>query len=310
MFAYKAGCLIFGNLLDKMDHKLRIFKEVAFAKSFSRAAKKLYISQPAVSKTIKNLEDQYGRAFFERTANSIRLTADGEVFLAYSERILRLYDQLEDEFRDEKVFSSEIKIGASTTLANYILPRLLAIIQQDYPHLKIDLMIGNTLDIQQAVLKKEIHLGIVEGDNHSTRLRYKKFIRDELVLVSKNTAEEVNEISQEDFNCLPLIGREIGSGTREVIENYVFKKGLQIQEYCSVLGSTESMKNYLLSTRTYAFLSVYSVQQELADGRLQITDIEDWEMIRWFYFITRQGFRSKLTDKFQNLLFRAHNQKE
>lgn len=293
-----------------MDHKLRIFKEVALNRSFSRAAKKLHISQPAVSKTIRNLEEKYERAFFERTANAIRLTEDGEVFLTYCEKIIRLYEELEDEFYEDKMFSSEIKIGASTTLANYILPRFLARIQRDYPSLKIDLKIGNTLDIQQAVLKKEIHLGIVEGDNHNTRLRYQEFIRDELVLVSKNTLSDADIISQEDFNQLPLIGREIGSGTREVIENYLHKKRVQTPDYHSILGSTESIKNYLLDTQTYAFLSIYSVERELREGRFRITDIEGWEMTRWFYFITRQGFHSKLTDKLQNLLFRAYNQKE
>ncbi len=293
-----------------MDHKLKIFRTVAWTKSFSRAAKKLHLSQPAVSKTIKNLEERYGRAFFERTASSIKLTEEGELFREYCEKILRLYEELEATFGEEQMFSSEIKIGASTTLANYILPRLLAVIQRDYPDLKLDLRVGNTLDIQQAVLKKEIHLGIVEGDNHNTRLQYEKFIRDELVLVSKNTSEGAQEISQDAFHNLPLIGREIGSGTREVVENYLLRKGIRIPEYYSVLGSTESMKNYLLNARAYAFLSIYSVERELADRQLQITDVEDWEMTRWFYFITRQGFHSKLTDKLQTLLFYAHNKKE
>lgn len=293
-----------------MDYKLKIFKVVAQTQSFSLAAKQLHISQPAVSKCIKNLEEMYGKAFFERNANSIYLTKEGVLFREYAERIIQLYEELEEEFLGEKIFSNEVSIGASTTIANYILPKLLIAIQKNYPELKINLVVGNTFDIQQAVLKKEINLGIVEGDNHNTRLQYSKFLEDELVLVSKYNQEDADTISLTGFINLPIVGREVGSGTREVIENALQKHNLSISEYHAVLGSTESIKNYLLNSNVFSILSIHSVEQELKSGQIRIIDVDELEIKRWLFFITRQGYQSKLTTKIQNLLSNTYNQKE
>jgi DNA-binding transcriptional LysR family regulator len=293
-----------------MDYKLKIFKAVAQTESFSLAAKLLHISQPAVSKCVKNLEEKYGKAFFERNPNSINLTKEGELLQEYAERIIQLYEELEDEFLDGKIFSNEIRIGASTTIANYILPKLLITIQKNYPSLKINLMIGNTFDIQQAVLKKEINLGLVEGDNHNTRLQYSKFIEDELVLVSKYDQEDAETVSLTNLIKLPIVGREVGSGTREVIENALEKHNLIISEYHAVLGSTESIKNYLLNSNVFSILSIHSVEQELKSHQFRIIDVDDLEIKRSFFFITRQGYQSKLTTKIKNLLSNTYNQKE
>lgn len=292
-----------------MDYKLKTFSVVAQTQSFSRASKILNVSQPAVSKSIKGLEEKYGRAFFERKANAIELTEEGKIFNAYADRILQLYKELEDEFSDGTILSNEIKIGASTTIANYILPQLLGSIQKNHPELKIDLVIGNTLEIQQAVLRKEINLGFVEGGNHNTRLQYGRFVQDELVLVSKYNRNDVEEITLSDLVKLPIIGRELGSGTREVIENALQKHKVRIAQYHTVLGSTESIKNYLLNSQAYAFLSVHSIEQELGGLKLSIIDVNGLEINRWFYSITRQGFQSRLTTKVKNLLTATYNQR-
>lgn len=292
-----------------MDYKLKTFSVVAQTQSFSRASKILNVSQPAVSKSIKGLEEKYGRAFFERKANAIELTEEGKIFNAYADRILQLYKELEDEFSDGTILSNEIKIGASTTIANYILPQLLGSIQKNHPELKIDLVIGNTLEIQQAVLRKEINLGFVEGGNHNTRLQYGRFVQDELVLVSKYNQNDVEEITLSDLVKLPIIGRELGSGTREVIENALQKHKVRIAQYHTVLGSTESIKNYLLNSQAYAFLSVHSIEQELGGLKLSIIDVNGLEINRWFYSITRQGFQSRLTTKVKNLLTTTYNQR-
>src|SRR5690625_1443200 len=110
-----------------MDYKLRLFREVAHTKSFTKAAQNLHLSQPAVSKAIKTLESHYGQAFFERHPNRISLTTEGTILLAYTEKILRLYEELHDEFSTpDQLLSTELKIGASSTIANYILPELIS----------------------------------------------------------------------------------------------------------------------------------------------------------------------------------------
>lgn len=294
----------------KMDYKLKIFKAVALTQSFSRAAKQLYISQPAVSKCIQGLEEKYGKAFFDRKSNSIELTDEGRLFLEYAEKILQLYEEVDNEFAGHNLLSNEIKIGASTTIANYVLPKLLGEIQKTHPEIKVDLTIGNTFDIQQAVLKKELNLGIVEGENRNTRLHYSKFIKDELVLVSKYNQEEIETISIKELSGLPIVNRELGSGTREVIENALSEKDVLLSEFHAVLGSTESIKNYILYADAFAFLSVHSIEQELREQLMRIIDIEDLEIPRWFFFITRQGFQSKLNTKIQKLLIQTYNKTE
>src|SRR5699024_7326619 len=148
-----------------MDYKLKVFKEVALTKSFTKAAQNLNLSQPAVSKTIKSLEAEYGKAFFDRKGNTISLTAAGLAFLNYTEKILQLYQQAYEEFLDEEViFPTTLKIGASTSVANYVLPPLLAALEKKEPKLQIHLMIGNTDKIQDQLLNKELDMGIVEGN--------------------------------------------------------------------------------------------------------------------------------------------------
>lgn len=150
----------------------------------------------------------------------------------------------------------------------------------------------------------------MEGDHHNTRLHYTKFIKDELVLVSKYSDQSLEFISLKKLTELPLISRELGSGTREVIENALQAYNLTVTEHGLIFGSTESIKNYLLNSNTYAFLSVHSIRQELKEQALRIIDIDQLEITRWFYFITRQGFQSKQVDKIQKLLMRTYNQKE
>lgn len=295
-----------------MDYKLKVFKEVALTKSFTKAAQNLNLSQPAVSKTIKSLEAEYGKAFFDRKGNTISLTAAGLAFLNYTEKILQLYQQAYEEFLDEEViFPTTLKIGASTSVANYVLPPLLAALEQKEPKLQIHLMIGNTDKIQDQLLNKELDMGIVEGNKHHPRLTYQKFIKDELVLVTgdRNLPKIPNPITAEQLQHLPFIEREYGSGTREVITDAFRKQAVTPPESSIILSSTESIKSYLQHSDSYAFLSIHTVRNELLDQRLQLIELEDFSIYRWFYFITRPGYPTKMTDKIFHYLKRAYNQK-
>lgn len=295
-----------------MDYKLKIFKEVALTKSFTKAAQNLHLSQPAVSKTIRNLEEKYHQAFFKREQNQIRLTDSGVTFLAYSEQILSLYKALREAvYTGDELLPDEFKIGASTTIAYYIIPELVGRLKQNYPQLKINLISGNTREIQRRILHNELDFGIVEGKNHNSRLHYKRFLKDELVLVTNahNKISFKEPLSIQQLKNLPFVEREHGSGTREVIENALAKHKIKELSIDSLLGNTESIKTYLRYTNHYAFLSVHAVKQELLENRLRIIDIADFSIDRWFYSITRQGFQSKTTDKMSRLFLQAYNQK-
>lgn len=294
-----------------MDYKLITFKEVAFTRSFTTAARNLNISQPAVSKTIKNLENDYGKAFFNRKANTIELTAEGKLFLIYAEKIIDLYAELREELNTgNHNIPKQLKLGASTTIAYHIIPKLIALIQLDYPATKFNLISGNTTEIQESILNRQLDFGVVEGENHNKRLSYHKFVKDELVLVTRaenNTFSDT--ITKDQLIDLPFIKREIGSGSLQVIENNLHKHQIKLRNIQSVLGSTESIKNYLQYTNCFAFLSVHAISKELIDNRLRIIEIEGLSIERWFYFISRQGFHSHTANKLRLLFKQAYNKK-
>lgn len=295
-----------------MDHKLKIFKEVALTKSFTKAAQNLYISQPAVSKTIKNLEQKYGKAFFERTGNTIALTAEGEVFLKYAESLLKIYEKITHEFSSENpAFPSKLKIGASTTIAQYIIPKIAASIQNTYEDLNFRLISGNTDEVQQLILNGQLDFAIIEGDNQNTRLAYEPFVKDELVLVTSanNPHFKFEEITMAELSQIDFVEREMGSGTREVIANTLKKHQIPHLRIKATLGSTEGIKQYLRYSHHFAFLSIHAIQQEILDGHLRVIEIEGFSIDRWFHFLTRQGFQSRLIEKLKNLFTEAYNKK-
>ncbi|TVZ26885.1 DNA-binding transcriptional LysR family regulator [Gillisia sp. Hel_I_86] len=294
-----------------MDHKLKVFKEVALTKSFTKTAANLFISQPAVSKTIKNLEQAYGKAFFDRKGNHIELTTNGMLFLEYAEQLLRLYAEMENTFSaSSEVLPTSVRLGASTTIGQYIIPKITAGLKKEYPNFNLHLICGNTGKIQELVLSGQMDLGIVEGENHDTRLQYEKFVKDELVLVTNANNKNIKgSISIEQLKDLAFVEREPGSGTLEVINNALAKNGIESLHITSVLGSTESIKSYLSHTNHFAFLSIHAISAQLMENQLRIIEVDGLTIERWFYFMSRQGYQSKVNQKLQDLFLEQYNKK-
>ncbi|SHF73549.1 DNA-binding transcriptional regulator, LysR family [Salegentibacter echinorum] len=292
-----------------MDHKLRIFKEVVLTRSFTKAAENLYMSQPAVSKTIKNLEQEYGKAFFLREGNSIALTAEGKVFLKYANSLLEIFAKMKQEFSTENPnFPNHIKIGASTTIAQYVIPGMAASLQNIHSDLNFNLISGNTGDIQQLILNGQLDFGIIEGENQNTRLQYEPFVKDELVLVTSVKNQAVDEsIIIAHLSRLNFVEREPGSGTREVIANALKKHHIPALNVKATLGSTESIKSYLRHSRHFAFLSIHAIKRELLDGHLKVIEVKGLSITRWFNFVSRQGFQSQLNQKLKNIFLEEYS---
>lgn len=296
-----------------MDHKIKIFKEVVLTRSFTRAAENLYMSQPAVSKTIKNLEQEYGKAFFLREGNSIALTNEGEIFLEYAESLLDIYAKIEHEFSSENPdFPDKIKVGASTTIAQYVIPKIAASLQNSNKNLSFNLISGNTGDIQQLILNGQLDFGIIEGENQNTRLNYDPFVKDELVLVTstKNKVFKLEDITMAQLPDLDFVERESGSGTREVIANALKKHQIPDLKVKASLGSTEGIKSYLRNSNHFAFLSIHAINQEVLDGHLRVVEVQGLSISRWFHFVKRQGFQSRLNQKLENIFIEGYNKKE
>jgi DNA-binding transcriptional LysR family regulator len=168
-----------------LDFRLKVFYTVAQTLNFNRAAEQLNITQPAVTKHIKALEQTYNTTLFDRTHKRITLTQAGEIVLQHAHLIFEQYQKLDFDLNLlQNKTQGLLRIGASTTLAQYVIPEYLARFQQRFPAINIELTNANSLEIEQLLSDKKIELGLVEGTTHNTDLKYLPFLKDEIVLVS------------------------------------------------------------------------------------------------------------------------------
>ncbi|MDN5203690.1 LysR family transcriptional regulator [Fulvivirgaceae bacterium BMA10] len=285
-----------------MDFRLKVFKKVAERLSFTKASRDLFITQPAITKHINELEKHFGRSLFNRHGKKISLTTEGELLLSYAKRILELYDKLEDDFLTlNNKFPEKITIGASTTISQYILPSLLSRFKSVYPKTTITLLNDNSENIESLIINKQIDIGLTEGNTLNPLLHYETFIKDEIVLVTKSTNTKVkkDEITLQELTQIPLIYREEGSGTRDIIDNSLKEVELSSQALSieMILGSSESIKTYLLNSNAFAFLSIHSITEELKNNKFKVIDIRNLDIKRTFQFANLHGEYSSITKK-------------
>ncbi len=286
-----------------MDYRLKVFKKVAEKLSFTKAAAELFISQPAVTKHISALESELGQKLFIRKGNHIELTKAGQITLKYAREVERLYNELIFELSTlNNQIKGKLKIGSSSTMTQYILPKILADFKSKFSDLTISVINGNTEQIEKALLRNEIDLGIVEGKSKRLDCQYIEFIKDEIVLVAKssNKLAKKLEMTLDQLKTLPLVLREDGSGTLEVIAYNLKQKGLNFNDLNVQirLGSTEGIKHYILQSDAFAFLSIHSVLNELKRNELTIIEIKDFQIHRHFNFILPKGEQNKLVKMF------------
>ncbi|UUW07537.1 LysR family transcriptional regulator [Flavobacterium plurextorum] len=290
-----------------MDFRLKVFYTVALRLNFTKAATELYITQPAVSKHIQELEETYKTKLFERNGSKIALTPAGKILLKHTKSIFEIYREIDFEmssFINER--QGLLRLGASTTISQYIISPVLAHFHQKQKDIKVNLLNGNTEQIENALINKEIEIGIVEGQSKNQSIKYIPFLKDELVLVcnSNNPFVKKNEISVSDLKSMKFITRERGSGTLEVIEYALKKAGLKFSDLQieMQLGSTESIKSYLLNSECFAFMSIHAVSKELKNKELMVLDVEELSVERYFYIITLLGKSDSLSELFiQNM---------
>ena len=166
------------------DLRLKVFASVARNLSFTRASHELLVSHPAITKHIKELESAYGVRLFERMGNKIALTDAGRILMQHCDRIIADYKALEFEMNLLRgVHKGELRLGASTTISQFILPPLLARFAERFPQVALSLVSGNSTFVEQQLHAHAIDLGLVEGSSHQPDLKYSHFMRDELVAV-------------------------------------------------------------------------------------------------------------------------------
>lgn len=291
------------------DFRLKVFVSVAKNLSFTKASQELFISQPAISKHIQELEASYQTRLFERQGNRIALTRAGELLREHGEKILDAYKQLEYEMhllRNE--YTGELRLGASTTIAQYVLPALLADFIGKFPQVRLSLLNGNSQAVETALQEHRIDLGLVEGLSRQPNLRYTRFLHDELVaVVRSNTRLPIgDELSVHDLPHYPLVLRERGSGTLEVVERALGEHDIKLSslQVLMYLGSTESIKRFLEQTDCIGIVSIRAIARELVSGAFRVVELKEADLQREFCFVQQQGQDGGLAQAF--MLFAAH----
>lgn len=293
------------------NFRLKVFYTVARRLNFTKAGEELLISQPAVTKHIKELESQFNLALFDRKGNKIALSPAGKVLLKHVEQIHGIYRQIEFELNQfNKTLKGTLHVGSSTSITQYILPSLLAQFHSIHKDVKVELLNGNSEQIEQALLNKTIELGVIESKSKRREIHYTPFLKDEIVLVcsSKNDTIKKDEIHPEDLKNIQLLMREPGSGTLEVIADALKQKGIGLSDLKveMQLGSTEAIKSYLQHSDCMAFISIHAIYNELENNTLKIIEIKKMPIHRNFYFITPQGPEMGLPALLIQFLVRNH----
>jgi len=290
-----------------MDYRDIVFLAVAENLSFSKAAEELHISQPAVTKHIKELENKYSITLFERKGNRIYLTKAGEITYNALQKIAQQYRDLDSEIGHlNNTDSGELVIGASSTISQYVIPKAIASFHKRYPKIQIRLMSGNSFEMEQLLLENKIDLALVENESSQTGIRYKSFLDDELIVVTgaKSVYAKRKNITLDDLRQFAIVLREQGSGSLEVIKKALIKQDVAIETLNTFihLGSTESIKNFLQDFDGVAIISEKAAATELYLNSLIKLNVTGLTIQRKFRIALRQGYLSRQVDMFENFL--------
>ena len=272
------------------NFRLRVFRSVARHGSFSRAAEELLLTQPAVTQQIKALEEELGVPLFDRGGGSVRLTPGGQALLPYAEKLRKLSNEavtaVTQAYGDH---GGELALGASQTIGQYLLPRLIAGFLDAHPRMQVSARSGNSDAMLEALLAREIHMALVEGpelrNGLGVGLRIEPFMEDRMVLVVPGGHEWADgEIALEALLGAPLLMREFGSGSRRVVEQALSAAGLKIKDLRvrMELDSTEGLLSAVEAGLGVTFVSQWVVRNRFGSGALKPARVRGLRLARYF----------------------------
>jgi LysR family transcriptional regulator, transcriptional activator of the cysJI operon len=276
------------------NFRLKVFRAVAENASFRKAGEELYLTQPAITQQIKALEEDLGVQLFDRTGTRVELTAAGLLLLRYVRQIDKLLGRAEQEIAAlQGKQGGELRIGASTTISQYLLPRMLRQFRKEHPEIRLAVRSGNTEHIVDALIEQTVSLGLIEGPAHRRDVRTEPFLDDELVLIVPGSHEWADQasLSCEDLRGAPLLMRERGSGSRRVIESALVAGGLKLKSLnvTMELDSTEAIKSAVESGLGIGFVSRLAITNEVRLGLLKIVPVAGLHILRKFTLVYPSG---------------------
>ena len=284
------------------DRRLQVFHTVARLLSFTKAADELHMTQPAVTFQVRQLEEQFNTRLFDRTHNRISLTDAGHRVFESAGKIFQLYAEMDNSVRElTGDISGVLILGASTTIAEYMLPVLLGDFKEKFPDVVIRLKVANTDGIVSQVENNMIDLGVVEAPVSNKNLVVEKCRMDELVLIVPPAHELAGRdvISLAEVTKYPFICREEGSGTREVMIESMQAAGINnaALNVTMELGSLEAIKGAVEAGMGVSILSSATIIKELKLGTLVAIKL-DPPLTRPFSFVhQKQKFRVRAMDE-------------
>lgn len=264
---------------------LKIFITVCDSGSVTGASKKLFISQPAISTAIKNLEDYYNVKLFDRISKKMYLTEIGKQLLDQSRHLVDLYEHMESGIIDWKT-GGTLKVGSSITIGNFLLPSFIKLYKDNYKSVKINVSINSSRNIENMVLKNEIDIALIEGVPHHKKLSACILMDDELVVICSkhHSFASQKQITLKQLMESDLLLREKGSGTRELFNNTLLAQN-QTPEPIWESVSTQAIVNAVRLNIGISALPYRLVKEDITNQNIALVSVDGVEFKRKFYMI-------------------------
>ena len=285
------------------DRRLQVFYTVARQLSFTKAAEQLFMTQPAVTFQVKQLEEHLNARLFERSHGRITLTPTGQLVLEYAERILGLSAEMDKRVSElTGAISGPLLLGASTTIAEFMLPRVLGEFKAHHPQVQTHMTVANSETIENHVAEHVIDLGLIESPSRRPGLHIEVCCEDELVMICAPGYKlaGLTSVTPQQIAGEPYVSRESGSGTRDFADNYFRQSGIAPEDLNIVmeLGSPEAIKGVLETGIGIAIMSRLTVAKELRLKSLVAIPLAP-RLIRALSLVSpREKFRSRLLSTF------------
>jgi DNA-binding transcriptional LysR family regulator len=274
--------------------QLAAFCAVVERKSFSQAAERLGVTQPAVSLQIRSLEQRLGRQLLDRSGRRVEPTEAGRRLYASAQRVLAAEEHLLDDLDadDEGALTGTLELGASTGPGGTVVPLLLCEFQEQHPELGVRLTVSDTQTVVDRVAERELELGIVGAGRRHRGVAFEPFFRDEVVLACPSDHRFAGKtVSLDDLKTEKLIVMQEGAGVRQVIEDELRKAGVRLRDLDIrlELGLQESVRSAVVAGHGIAFISRLAIEVDLAAGRIAVARVRGLDPVREIFLARATG---------------------
>jgi len=277
-----------------IEYRLHVFRHVAELRSLTKASKALHLSQPAVTKHIKLLEEELQLPLFIRSSSGVVLTDAGAVFLQHVQKTEKerasVLQQLQAPVGK---LMGNLRLGSSMTITSYYLPEILLRFKARHPGVTCGVVEGNTDFIIGLLLDQKIDVGLVEGPCRRREVQVRPFYEDEIIWIASpsDILAKAKQVAVKTLLERPVISRELGSGTRRVVEAALRQHGIPLAKLriAQELPSTEAIKRMVAAGAGISYASRLSTEQELASGKLVRINCPKLRIRRHFSVLIPQG---------------------